>query len=164
MKTVLGDKKIDERTFEFALKIVQAYKFLVGRKEYVLSKQLLRAGTSIGANVQEAQAAQSRKDFASKMSIASKEARETLYWLRLLAKSGFFRDYASLDDMYTEVNWIRFLQKSGYLNEYSKLELLDSEICSIIKIITSIVKTTQNPKPKTNLACGHTYLPAEGQF
>jgi hypothetical protein len=51
MKTVLGDKtKIDERTFEFALKIVQAYKFLVGRKEYVLSKQLLRAGTSIGAN------------------------------------------------------------------------------------------------------------------
>ena len=63
----MGDKKIDERTFEFALKIVQAYKFLVSRKEFVLSKQLLRAGTSIGANVQEAQAAQSRKDFASKM-------------------------------------------------------------------------------------------------
>ena len=85
----MGDKKIDERTFEFALKIVQAYKFLVDRKEFVLSKQLLRAGTSIGANVQEAQAAQSRKDFASKMAIASKEARETLYWVRLLDESGF---------------------------------------------------------------------------
>ena len=127
MKRVLGDKtKIDERTFEFALKIVQAYKFLVGRKEYVLSKQLLRAGTSIGANVQEAQAAQSRKDFASKMSIASKEARETLYWLRLLAKSGFFNGYSPFDDMYTEIR-------------------------SIINIITRIVKTTneKNPKSKT---------------
>ena len=127
MKTVLGDKtKIDERTFEFALKIIQAYKFLVGRKEYVLSKQLLRAGTSIGANVQEAQAAQSRKDFASKMAIASKEARETLYWLRLLAKSDFFNGYSPFDDMYAEIR-------------------------SIINIITRIVKTTneKNPKPKT---------------
>jgi len=126
MKTVLSGKKIDERTFEFALEIMQAYKFLVDKKEFVLSKQLLRAGTSIGANVQEAQAAQSRKDFASKMAIASKEARETLYWLRLLAKSGFFRGYASLDDMYAEIR-------------------------SIINIITRIVKTTtdKNPKPKT---------------
>lgn len=118
------EKKIDERSFDFALLIVDVYKFLLGKKEFVLSKQLLRAGTSIGANVSEAQAAQSRNDFISKMSIASKEARETLYWIRLL-------------------------KKSGYLNEYSKLELLDSEIRSIVKIITSIVKTTQNSKPKT---------------
>ena len=118
------EKKIDERSFDFALLIVHVYKFLLGKKEFVLSKQLLRSGTSIGANVSEAQAAQSRNDFISKMSIASKEARETLYWIRLL-------------------------KNSGYLNEYSKLELLDSEIYSIVKIITSIVKTTQNSKPKT---------------
>ncbi len=118
------EKKIDERSFDFALLIVDVYKFLLGKKEFVLSKQLLRSGTSIGANVSEAQAAQSRNDFISKMSIASKEARETLYWIRLL-------------------------KKSGYLNEYSKLELLDSEIRSIVKIITRIVKTTQNSKPKT---------------
>ena len=118
------EKKIDERTFDFALLVVDVYRFLLGKKEFVLSKQLLRSGTSIGANVSEAQAAQSRKDFISKMSIASKEARETLYWIRLL-------------------------KKSGYLNKYSKLELLDSEIRSIVKIITSIVKTTQNSKPKT---------------
>ena len=118
------EKKIDERTFDFALLVVDVYKFLLGKKEFVLSEQLLRSGISIGANVQEAQAAQSRNDFISKMSIASKEARETLYWIRLL-------------------------KRSGYLNEYSKLELLDSEIRSIVKIITSIVKTTQNSKPKT---------------
>ncbi len=118
------EKKIDERSFDFALLIVHVYKFLLGKKEFVLSKQLLRSGTSIGANVSEAQAAQSRNDFISKMSIASKEARETLYWIRLL-------------------------KNSGYLNEYSKIELLDSEISSIVKIITSIVKTTQNSKPKT---------------
>ncbi len=119
-------KKIDERTFDFALMIVDVYKFLLGKKEFVLSKQLLRAGTSIGANVSEAQAAQSRSDFISKMSIASKEARETLYWIRLL-------------------------KKSGYLKGYSSLGFLDDEIRSIVKILTSIVKTTQenNPKPKT---------------
>lgn len=121
---MMVEKKIDERTFDFALLVVDVYRFLLGKKEFVLSKQLLRSGTSIGANVSEAQAAQSRNDFISKMSIASKEARETLYWIRLL-------------------------KKSGYLNEYSKLELLDSEIRSIVKIITSIVKTTQNSKPKT---------------
>lgn len=78
------DPKIYERTFQFVLDIVKLYRYLTGNKEFILSKQLLRSGTSIGANVCEAQAAQSRKDFASKMAIASKEARETLYWLRLL--------------------------------------------------------------------------------
>ena len=78
------EKKIDERTFDFALKVVDLYKYLTGNKEYILSKQMLRSGTSIGANVQEAQAAQSKADFISKMSIASKEARETKYWLCLL--------------------------------------------------------------------------------
>ena len=83
------EKKIDERTFDFALKVVDLYKYLTENKEYVLSKQMLRSGTSIGANIQEAQAAQSKADFVSKMSIASKEARETKYWLRLLSKSDY---------------------------------------------------------------------------
>jgi len=120
----MDDRKIDERTFDFALLVVDVYKFLLVKKEFVLSKQLLRSGTSVGANVSEAQAAQSRNDFISKMSIASKEARETLYWIRLL-------------------------KKSGYLTGYSRLGLLEGEISSIVKIITSIVKTTQNSKPKT---------------
>ncbi len=80
------------RTFEFSVKVVELYKFLqYDRKEYVLGKQLLRSGTSIGANVEEATAAQSKKDFISKMSIALKEARETNYWLRLLKRTGFIK-------------------------------------------------------------------------
>lgn len=80
---------IERRTFEFALRVVNVCSALdaqpgVGR---TLNKQLLRCGTSIGANVTEAQAAQSRPDFISKMNIALKEARESLYWLRLIAAS-----------------------------------------------------------------------------
>ena len=78
---------VGEKSFEFALKIVALYQVLRGQKEFVLSKQLLRSGTSIGANVQEALAAQTRKEFHSKMTIALKEARETIYWLRLLKAS-----------------------------------------------------------------------------
>lgn len=75
---------IQEKSFQFALQVIQLYRELQNEREYVLSKQLLRSGTSIGANVEEASAAQSRNDFIAKMSIASKEARETCYWLRLL--------------------------------------------------------------------------------
>ena len=113
--------KIDERSFEFAIEIVALYKFLLGRNEYVLSKQVLRSGTSIGANVQEAQAAQSRADFLSKMSIASKEARETKYWLRLL-------------------------DQSGYLDGYHRSDSLQESSTSIINIITKIVKTTKTSR------------------
>jgi len=73
MKT---ENKILELTFEFYLKVIELYKILAKNNEYVLSKQLLRSGTSIGANVEEANAAQTKKDFITKMSIASKEARE----------------------------------------------------------------------------------------
>ncbi|MEN6623665.1 MAG: four helix bundle protein, partial [Smithella sp.] len=83
---------IEQRSFEFALNIIELYKHLNSNKEYIISKQLLRSGTSIGANIQEAQAAQSRNDFISKMSIASKEARETKYWLRLLDLSGYLNN------------------------------------------------------------------------
>ncbi len=84
MKT---ENKILELSFDFALQTIELYKVLIEKKEFVLSKQLLKSGTSIGANIEEEGAAQSRKDFISKMSIASKEARETRYWLKLLDKS-----------------------------------------------------------------------------
>lgn len=78
---------IQDKTFQFALDIINFYILLKQENEFVISKQLLKSGTSIGANVEEAIAAQSRKDFINKLSIASKEARETKYWLRLLNKS-----------------------------------------------------------------------------
>jgi four helix bundle protein len=81
------DNIVLNKSFDFALEIIELYKILKSKNEFVISKQLLRSGTSIGANVEEATAAQSKKDFATKMSIASKEARETRYWLRLLNKS-----------------------------------------------------------------------------
>jgi four helix bundle protein len=83
----MAENIIRKKSFEFALMIINLYRELQERHEYVLSKQLLRSGTSIGANVEEACAGQSRKDFLAKMSIASKEARETRYWLQLLQQS-----------------------------------------------------------------------------
>ena len=80
---------VQEKSFAFAVGIVKAvHRLQLDRKEWVLSKQLIRAGTSIGANIEEAIAAQSKKDFLAKMSIALKEARETHYWLRVLRDSG----------------------------------------------------------------------------
>jgi putative PIN family toxin of toxin-antitoxin system len=78
---------IKDKSFEFALEIVRLYQQLQNQQEYVLSKQLVRSGTSIGANIEEATAAESRADFIHKMKIAMKEARETHYWLRLLHES-----------------------------------------------------------------------------
>ena len=85
------DNVIESKTFDFAIRIVNLYKYLCDqKKEYVLSKQVLRSGTSIGANVAEAQQAQSRLDFISKMSIALKETTETKYWLKLLNEYSLF--------------------------------------------------------------------------
>ncbi|MFZ1749340.1 MAG: four helix bundle protein [Saprospiraceae bacterium] len=84
MKT---ENKILEMTFDFSIQIIELYKVLLEQKEFVMSRQLLRCATSIGANAEEASAAQTKKDFIAKMSISSKEARETKYWLRLLDKS-----------------------------------------------------------------------------
>jgi four helix bundle protein len=84
------DNILQIKSFAFAIRIVNAYKFLrIEKKEFVLSKQLLRSGTSIGANVEEAIGGQSRPDFTSKLSIAYKEARETLYWIKLLKATEF---------------------------------------------------------------------------
>ena len=79
-----------DKSYAFALRVVNAYRYLTDdKRENVLSRQLLRAGTSVGANVEEAVGAQSERDFAAKMAIAYKEARETHYWLRLLRDSGY---------------------------------------------------------------------------
>ena len=87
------DATIEQKSFQFAVRIVKLYKHLrVAKKEFVLSRQLLRSGTSIGANVAEAQQAQSRADFISKLNIALKEAAETNYWLRLLQATDFLSD------------------------------------------------------------------------
>ncbi len=111
------DNVVLNKSFDFALEIIELYKILKTKKEFVISKQLLRSGTSIGANVEEATAAQTKKDFATKMAIASKEARETRYWLRLLNKSKLVEyDY------------------KNYLNKIDEL----------IRIITAIVKTAQS--------------------
>ncbi|HZB13934.1 MAG TPA: four helix bundle protein [Chryseolinea sp.] len=107
---------IVEKSFNFSLAVIILYKKLIEVHEYVLSKQVLRSATSIGANVEEAIAGQSRKDFIAKMSIASKEARETKYWIRLL-------------------------EKSQFLNYNYSVLLTDIE--QIINILTAIVKTSQ---------------------
>jgi len=109
-------KIIQERSFRFALEVIALHRKLTDQREYVISRQLLRSGTSIGANVAEAEAAHSRRDFTAKMIIASKEARETKYWLRLLKYSEAWN---------VEVD--QFL----------------SDIDEMIRILTSIIKTMQ---------------------
>ena len=109
---------IEERSFEFAGQIVRCCRHLRKNKEYDLARQLLRSGTAIGANVQEAQAALTKREFIAKMSIAAKEARETDYWLRLLSVQGI-------------------------LDSVPAREQLLTEIVAIQKILTSIIKTAQ---------------------
>ncbi len=87
------EQTAENKSFHFAVRIVKLCRYLRDfRKEYVLSKQLLRSGTSIGANISEAQQAQSRADFISKLSIALKEAAETNYWLRLLHATDYITE------------------------------------------------------------------------
>lgn len=119
----MRENLITKMTFDFSLKIINLYKDLTKNHEYVISKQLLRSSTSIGANVAEAIAAFSKKEFAYKMSIATREAHETYYWLRLLKESKLV-NYDLADH--------------------------DKDIKSIIKILTSIVKTTTENLKKNN--------------
>ena len=91
---------IERKSFDFAVRIVKLYQYLCEeKKEYILSKQLLRCGTSIGANVSEAQRGQSKPDFYAKIAIALKEANETRYWIRLLHATEYLNDkeYSNLD-------------------------------------------------------------------
>ena len=97
---------VEEKSFAFAVRIVNVYKYLTSeKKEFVLTKQLLRCGTGIGANITEAQQAQSRADFIAKLSIALKEACETNYWLRLLHATNFLSEaeFHSLVDNCQEI-------------------------------------------------------------
>lgn len=118
IEVFMSDNIIVDKSFQFAIRIVNLYRHITTeKKEFVLSKQLLRCGTSIGANVAEGQRAQSNADFYAKMSIALKEANETDYWLRLL-------------------------YKTEYLTE-KEFESIYSDIDEIIAILTSICKASQ---------------------
>ena len=117
----MSDNISVEKSFAFAVRTVNLYKHLAEKhKEYILSKQLLRSGTSIGANIAEAQRGQSKADFIAKMSIALKEASETHYWLKLLYKT----DY---------------LSKSQY-------ERMDTDVNELISLLTAICKTSNSNK------------------
>ena len=112
---------IVEKSFEFSVRIVNLRKYLMEeRREYVLSKQLLKSGTSIGANVSEAQRGQSKADFIAKMSIALKEANETQYWLKLL-------------------------YRTGYLSK-TQFDSLNKDIYELLSLLTAICKTAGTNK------------------
>ncbi len=113
----MKDNIVYEKAFNFAINIIEIYKYLTSNKELTLSNQLLKSGTSIGANIKEAIQAQSKKDFLSKMNIALKEASETEYWLELLIKTKF-------------------------LNEKDHLNLLN-KCAEINKLLSTIVKSTK---------------------
>ena len=106
---------IRDKSFQFALKIIELSQSLKEERNYEIANQIIRCGTSIGANVEEAQAAQSKKDFISKLSISSKEARETKYWLRLIKESKISNN---------------------------KLDVLINDCDDLINILTKIVKTS----------------------
>src|SRR5215213_3180285 len=108
---------IVQKSYAFALEIIKLYKELIEKKEFVLSKQILRSGTSIGANIHEAVSSESKKDFIHKLGIALKETRETSYWLRLL-------------------------KDSNYINQQS-FDSLHLTCLSLIKILNSIILTTK---------------------
>ena len=121
----MSDSIVGEKSFKFAVRVINLYKFLLEKKEYVLSQQVLRSGTSIGANISEALEAQSSRDFISKMGIALKESAETIYWLRLLRET----DY---------INNIQF-------------ESMHRDVYEIKLIISSIIKTKkENMKKMSN--------------
>lgn len=114
----MKDNVIVDKTLEFSIRIVNMYKYLCKEQsEFILSKQLLKSGTSIGANVREAEHAQSKADFLNKNNIALKEANETCYWLELLHKTGY-------------------ITTSMYDSIFADCE-------EILKILISIVKTSK---------------------
>lgn len=113
---------LKDKSFRFALRIVRLYKHLVKeKKEFVMSKQILRAGTSIGANIREAQNAQSKLDFIHKLSISQKEADETLYWLELLNQSEYL-ETPIFDSLFNDASELLRLLKSIILTTRSNLK------------------------------------------
>lgn len=102
---MITNSLVYEKAYSFAIRIVNAYKFLKDKQEFVLSKQLLRAGTSVGANIAEANGAISDSDFSAKISIAYKEILETKYWLSLLKDTGYISPY-TFNDMHEDADEI----------------------------------------------------------
>ncbi|MEO6694368.1 MAG: four helix bundle protein [Ignavibacteria bacterium] len=99
---MLKENIAKDKSYKFALRIIKLYKFLIdSRKEYVLSKQILRCGTSIGANIEESVGCSTKKDFVNKISIAYRESRETKYWLNLLYDSKYI-EKKSYDSMVSD--------------------------------------------------------------
>ena len=119
------DNPLKDKSYAFAVRIVYMYKYLFDKKhEYVLSKQVLRSGASIGANIVEANGANSKDDFSAKMSIAYKEALETKYWLDLLKNSGYLES-KGYDELYQEADEISrmffaVLKSTGRVRSISK--------------------------------------------
>ena len=119
------DNPLKDKSYAFAVRIVKMYKYLCDKKhEYVLSKQVLRSGISIGANIVEVNGAISKDDFSAKMSIAYKEALETKYWLDLLKDSGFLES-KGYDELYQEADEISrmlfaVLKSTGRVRSISK--------------------------------------------
>ncbi len=121
VKTVKTENILADKTVDFAVRIVKFYKYLCEeKKEYVLSKQILRSGTSIGANVRESKNAQSKADFISKLNIALKEADETEYWLEVMVKSDLIKE--------------------------NQVEKLVSDLKEIIAILVSSLKTMKSKR------------------
>ena len=117
----MSDNVVRTKSFEFALRIVKLYRYLKEeKKEYVLSKQVLRSGTAIGALVRESQQAESKADFIHKLAIALKEANETEYWIELLFQSGF-------------------LEQKSYQSIHADIE-------ELLRLLTAIIKTTKEKK------------------
>ena len=109
---------VRDKSFAFSIRVVKLYQFLRSeKKEFVLSKQLLRSGTSVGAMIREAEHAETKKDFIHKLAIAQKEINESIYWLELL-------------------------KETKYLS-IVEFDSLNSDAVEIIKLITSIIKTTK---------------------
>jgi four helix bundle protein len=121
VRAEMGENAVLEKSFDFAVRMVELSKhFTLGKREYVLSKQVLRSGTSIGALVREAQHAESNADFVHKLSIALKEANETDYWLLLL-------------------------YKTAYLIE-SQYDSLKADIETLLKLLVSIIKSSKKKR------------------
>ena len=115
---MMKENIVKNKSFVFAIRIVKLYQYLCNeKKEFILSKQLLRSGTSVGAMIREAEHAESKPDFKHKMGIAQKEINETIYWLELL-------------------------KETGYLTT-EQFESINIDAIEIIKLITSILKTTK---------------------
>jgi len=118
MVSEMPENVIKNKSFVFAIRIIKLYQFLCeAKKEFILSKQLLRSGTAVGALIREAEHAEGKTDFKHKMSIAQKEINETIYWLELLKETGYLTD--------------------------EQFQSINSDAIEVIKLLTSIIKSTK---------------------